>query len=230
MRIGGFIKSSLIDYPDKIAAVIFTQGCTWRCPYCHNQSLVEPACYGPLLELQPILDYLENRKNLLDAVVITGGEPTLQQDLTGFLCQVKQMGFLVKLDTNGIKPQTLQHIISEGLVDFIAMDLKGPIEDYERFTESNIKKENILRSAWLIRDSELDYEFRTTVVPGLHTPEDLIDVLKWAKGVKRFAFQQYVARRGDKRNKIFREAVYSRTWLKRMAEDHLQDVGHFEVR
>lgn len=127
MKIGGLQKLSLIDYPEKISAVIFTQGCNFRCPYCHNPQLVDVKLYQPCLEEKDIFRFLENRRGRLDAVVITGGEPALQDDLIPFIMDIRRLGFAVKLDTNGSRPRVLERLLRDGLVDFIAMDVKAQI-------------------------------------------------------------------------------------------------------
>ncbi|OQX50761.1 MAG: anaerobic ribonucleoside-triphosphate reductase activating protein [Candidatus Cloacimonas sp. 4484_209] len=132
MKIGGFQKVSLIDYPGKICAIVFTRGCNFRCPYCHNPELVLPENYSPLIPEEEIFSFLEKRRGKLDAVEITGGEPTLQEDLTEFIRKIKEMGFLVKLDTNGSFPSVLEKVIYSGLVDYIAMDVKAPLEKYRQ--------------------------------------------------------------------------------------------------
>jgi pyruvate formate lyase activating enzyme len=175
MRIGGFIKQSLVDYPGKIAAVVFTQGCNFRCGYCHNPQLVLPKLFQENPQLLPlnILSYLEKRKKWLDGVVITGGEPTIHKDLPLFLKEIKTLGFAVKLDTNGTNPLLLEQIIKNKLVDYIAMDIKilpekelyGKIIGIPNVDEIQV---NILTSILLLKNTAIDVEFRTTSIPGTH--------------------------------------------------------------
>ena len=132
MKIGGLQKVSLIDYPGMISAIIFSQGCNFRCSYCHNPGLVDPDLFQPCMKEKDVLDFLQTRRGKLDAVAITGGEPTIQNNLMPFIKQIKKMGFAVKLDTNGSKPQVIKALLSEKLLDYIAMDIKAPLEKYEK--------------------------------------------------------------------------------------------------
>lgn len=176
MKIGGFQKFSLLDYPGELSAIVFTQGCNFRCPYCHNPELVRPELYSPLLSTEKVLRFLYRRRKKLSAVVVTGGEPTLQEDLVPFLKLLKAMRYKVKLDTNGASPEVLAQVIYAGAADYIAMDLKAPLPLYQKLTRSKVKKEDIIRSMELIRLSGLDYEFRTTVAPEILFGDDLFDI------------------------------------------------------
>ena len=162
MRIGGLQKFSFIDFPNKTAAIVFTQGCNFKCSYCHNPELVYPNMYQLPIPEEQVFAFLESRRNQLDAVVITGGEPTLQSDLIEFIKKVKAMGFLVKLDTNGSNPKVLEQIINQKLVDFIAMDIKAPFDKYNLVCCVPINIENIKTSIELIKNSGIDFLFRTT--------------------------------------------------------------------
>lgn len=177
MRIGGFAKQSFIDWTGRVAAVLFTKGCNFRCGYCHNPSLVLPELCNMEADLpvKEVLDFLEHRKNWLDGVVITGGEPTIHKDLAQLIKPIKQMGYPVKLDTNGTHPQMLQSLINENLVDSIAMDIKHLLyEDlYSQVAGSRVNLENIIGSIELIKNSGIDCQFRTTVLPEIHTIEVL---------------------------------------------------------
>jgi len=153
MKIGGLQKISFIDYPGSIGAVVFVQGCNFRCPYCHNPELVDPERYGPLLNEGEVLAFLEKRRGKLDAVTLTGGEPTLQPDLVGFLRKVREMGYRIKLDTNGSQPEVLAALIREKLVDYLAMDIKGPREKYARIARVEVDLAAIGRSVELITES-----------------------------------------------------------------------------
>jgi len=162
MRIGGLQKFSFIDYPNKTAAIIFTQGCNFKCAYCHNPELVYSDMFQVPMPEEQVFAFLESRKSQLDAVVITGGEPTLQQDLIEFIKRVKNMGFLVKLDTNGSNPVMLEQIINQNLVNFIAMDIKAPFDKYNSVCCVPVNIDNIKRSINLIKNSGIDFLFRTT--------------------------------------------------------------------
>ena len=192
MIIGGFQKNSLIDYPGKISSVIFTLGCNFRCPYCHNPELVNPALFTAPVDKASVFSFLEKRRGLIDAVVITGGEPTLHSDLSEFIVRIKSLGFLVKLDTNGYHPDMLERIICEGNLDYIAMDVKAPIGKYSEVTRCNCDEDNIDRSIQLIINSGVKYEFRTTVAKPLLTLEDIRKIEKRIENAELFYVQDFV--------------------------------------
>ena len=162
MRIGGLQKFSFIDYPGKTAAIIFTQGCNFKCSYCHNPQLVYPSLFQVSIPEEEIFAFLESRKTQLDGVVITGGEPTLQSDLTEFITKVKDMGFLIKLDTNGSNPKVLEQIIKQKLINFIAMDIKAPFDKYNSVCCVPVNIDNIKLSINLVKKSGIEFLFRTT--------------------------------------------------------------------
>ncbi|MEI7671637.1 MAG: anaerobic ribonucleoside-triphosphate reductase activating protein, partial [Deltaproteobacteria bacterium] len=174
MKIGGLQKFSLIDYPGRISAIVFTQGCNFRCPYCHNPELVDPEQYGPLILEEEVLSFLEKRRGKLEAVTVTGGEPTLQADLEEFLQQIKAMGYLAKVDTNGSNPEMLERLIRGQLVDYLALDVKGPLRKYGQIVNARVETAMIRRSIELITASEIQHEFRTTVVRSQLDKDDLI--------------------------------------------------------
>lgn len=193
MIIGGFQKFSLIDYPDKICAIVFTQGCNFRCPYCHNPELVDSTRPNPKeIREEEILSFLERRKEKLEAVTITGGEPLLQSDLGEFLSSLKVLGYLVKLDTNGSIPSKLERLIASAHIDYIAMDIKAPLDKYENLIRRKIDTRKILDSIRMIMDSGLDYEFRTTVVRSLLKREDFVEIGKMIKGSRLYVLQRFV--------------------------------------
>jgi len=183
---------SLIDYPGKVAATVFTAGCNFLCPFCHNPELVTIGKYRNQLFLadEDFFDFLKSRQGLIDGVCVSGGEPTLQQDLPEFLKKIKALGFLTKLDTNGAKPEVLKDLVKENLVDYLAMDIKGPLEKYGRIAGLNIDFEKIHESTEFIRQFP-DYEFRTTVVPRFHKKEDFLSIAKWLDGAKKYFLQQF---------------------------------------
>lgn len=192
MKIGGFQRFSLIDYPGKICAIVFTQGCNFRCPYCHNPELVEASKFCEPIPEQHILNFLHKRKGKLDAVSITGGEPTLHDDLINFLFDCKALDFLVKLDTNGTNPVMLERIIELGLVDYLAMDIKAPLHKYAEVTRSNVKPETIERSINIIENSGIDYEFRSTLVQNLLTTDDVLIMGNMLGRAKRYLLQKFI--------------------------------------
>jgi len=192
MIIGGFQKVTLIDYPGKIAATVFTVGCNFLCPFCHNSELVDSQKIKnqPIIDEAEIFKFLSSRQGLLEGVCITGGEPTLQRDLPEFIKQIKDRGFLVKLDTNGSNPEMLEKLLAEKSVDFIAMDIKAPLEKYKKIVGEKISLEDIQRSVNLVRQAP-DYEFRTTVLPALHNKKDLLSIGRWLQGSKKYCLQQF---------------------------------------
>jgi pyruvate formate lyase activating enzyme len=181
MIIGGVEKLTLIDFPGKLAAIIFTQGCNFRCQFCYNPLLVMPIGDVKLkyqkdhseIPMSDLFGFLEGRKGKLDGVVVTGGEPTLHADLPAFLSRIRALGYAIKLDSNGTNPEMLEKVIAEGLVDYIAMDIKAPLEKYAQVVDCAVNTDNIVKSIAIIKNSGLPYEFRTTLVPGLHTVEDI---------------------------------------------------------
>ncbi len=173
MNIGGFQKFSLLDYPGQLAAIVFTQGCNFRCPYCHNPELVDPQRFTELIEEQFVLEFLSSRVGKLGAVVITGGEPTLHDDLPLFIRQIKELGFLVKLDTNGSRAAMLELLAKDDLVDYWAMDIKAPWHLYPLVSKSDVKPSTFEISMDIIRQSGKKYEFRTTFFDSLLTWEDI---------------------------------------------------------
>ena len=192
MQIHGFAKLTLLDYPGRIAATVFTGGCNFRCPFCHNAVLVLDPNAQPLIPEDEVLRELESRKNKLEGVCITGGEPTLNRDLPEFIEKVRALGLLVKLDSNGTAPDMIADLIDRGLVDYIAMDIKSSPEGYSKAVGlKEMSMDNIFRSVDLIMQSGIDYEFRTTVVDGIHTADDFKKTGIWIKGAKAYYLQQY---------------------------------------
>ena len=191
MKIGGFQKFSLIDYPGKIAAVMFTQGCNFRCPYCHNPELVLPELFEKEMPFEEIIDFLKFRKEKLEGVVITGGEPTLQRDLTAVIRRIKELGYSVKVDTNGTNPEVLKDLIEAKLLDYVAMDIKAPFEKYNELSGVEVNLEKIKQSIRLIMISGIDYEFRTTVVKYLLTEKDVELLKSDFSNAKRYVLKDF---------------------------------------
>jgi len=192
MDIGGLQKFSLIDYPGKICAIIFTQGCNFKCPYCHNPELSNPDFYEIKIPVDDIFSFLEKRRGKLDAVTITGGEPTLQADLIDFIKRVKEMNYLIKLDSNGSHPDVLETLITNNLIDYIAMDVKAPWGKYQKITRSAIKPEIIKKSVELITKSNISYEFRTTVVKSQLSTDDLLTIGKNLENSRFYILQKFI--------------------------------------
>lgn len=189
----GIQKTTLIDFPGKVASTLFLPKCNFRCPFCYNSQLVFEKGTGVDIPEKEALQFLEGRKGFLDGVCVTGGEPLLHQDLEGFLSRVKGLGLLTKLDTNGSKPEFLKRLLSKGLLDYIAMDIKAAPKDYNRAAGIRVDMDAIRESVESIKESGLGYEFRTTVVPGLHSREGMLEIGKWLNGSKRFFLQQFNA-------------------------------------
>lgn len=192
MQIGGFIKSSLVDYPGTVAAVVFTQGCNFRCPFCHNRELVIPSQFKPLIPEEEITSFLVKRQGTLQGVVVTGGEPTIQPDLADFLKKIKALGYPVKLDTNGSQPKVLRQLFTKHLVDYVAMDIKTSLHHYPLAAGVDVNIQAILQSIDLIRNSGVDYEFRTTLVRPFCQPEDLVEIVALIKDSPRYTIQAFV--------------------------------------
>ena len=180
MRIGGFNKLTTQDFPGNLACIIFTSGCNFNCDYCYNRDLVESK--APEIDQDEIFSYLEKRKNMLDGVVISGGEPTIWDDLIPFIEKIREYGFKVKLDTNGYRPEVLKEIINRKLVDYIAMDIKAIFNEYFKVIKKDIDTNKILESIELIKKSNIDHEFRTTIIKGIHTIEDLEKMINLVDG------------------------------------------------
>jgi pyruvate formate lyase activating enzyme len=207
MKIGGLQKFSLIDFPGRISAIVFTRGCNFRCPYCHNPELVDPTRYGAILSEAEVISFLERRRGKLDAVTLTGGEPTLQPDIEHFLYEIKRMGYLTKIDTNGSYPDLLERMIRSDLVDYLAMDVKGPLRKYEQIARVKIDTAKIRRSIELIAASGIEHEFRTTVLRSQLDYADLAETAGLLNG-ELYILQPFVpAKCLDQR--FLREPSYS---------------------
>ncbi len=197
IEIGGLEKSTLIDYPGRIAATVFLMGCNFRCPFCYSSELVLPEkiLKQPRIPEKVFFDFLKERQGLLDGIVICGGEPTLQKDLPGFIKKIKDLGYLVKLDTNGSNPEMLKRLMGQGLIDYVAMDVKSCKEKYDLAAGVKVDIKKIEESIETLKQGKTDYEFRTTVVPIVHTKEDILSLAKWLGPAKKYYLQNF---RGEK--------------------------------
>ncbi len=182
MRIGGLQKTTLIDYPGKIAATVFLSGCNFRCPWCYNPELVLPEKIkkSPKISERDFFNFLEEKKGLLEGVVICGGEPTINEDLLKFCRKIKKLGFLVKLDTNGSNPKMLKKLLDNHSIDYVAMDVKTPLKNL-----------HIKKSVEILKQGKIDYEFRTTVVPTIHTKENIIQIAKKIAPARKYYLQNF---------------------------------------
>ena len=191
MKINGFQKMTVLDFPGKVACIVFTGGCNMRCPFCHNADLALNQGTDEFSE-EEILAYLKKRQGLLDGVCITGGEPLLQPDIKEFIQKVRALGYAVKLDTNGAFPERLKGLVNEGLLDYVAMDIKNQKEKYALTAGVNIDISKIEESVAFLMEGKVDYEFRTTVVSEFHEKEDILKISEWIKGAKRYFLQNFV--------------------------------------
>ena len=231
MKIGGLQKTSLIDYPGKIAATVFLIGCNFHCPFCQNPELVDPQKIKKQLSIseKDFFKFLDARKGLIEGICITGGEPTIHSDLIDFIKKIKQKGFLVKLDTNGSSPEILKKLLKEKLLDFIALDIKSSQNNYSKAVGVKVDLAKIKKSIDLIKNSGINYEFRTTVVPGLVEREDIEEMGEWLKGAKKIALQQFQNKKVlDK--KFEKVQPYSEEILKEFQKILEKYIGKVELR
>jgi len=193
MKIGGLQKTTLIDYPGRVAATVFLLGCNFRCPWCYSPELVLPEKIKkqPQVPEKEFFEFLKERKGFLEGIVICGGEPTINKDLPEFIKQIKKLGYLVKLDTNGSNPRMLKNLIDKKLIDYVAMDVKLPKERYKEIFGKKINIKDIEKSIKILKEGKIDYEFRTTIVPTVHQKEDIIKIAKWIRGAKKYYLQNF---------------------------------------
>ena len=227
MYISGLQKLTLLDFPGRLAATVFLGGCNFRCPFCHNATLVLSPAKCENISEERFFEFLRSRQGKLGGVCVTGGEPTLYPDLKDFIKKIKDMGFAVKLDTNGTNPTLLASLIDEGLVDYVAMDIKNSPEKYPVTVGANADMEKIGRSVSLLLEGKVDYEFRTTVVRELHTEDDFLAISEWIKGAKRY-FLQTFEDSGDLIGQGF--SAYSREESEAILRQILPNVPNAQIR
>ena len=192
MKFYGFQKMTMLDFPGRVACLVFTGGCNLRCPFCHNALLVTQND-GVTYSEEEILEYLKKRKGLLDGICVSGGEPLLQVGLDDFLKKVKDLGYAIKLDTNGTFPTRLKKLVSSGLVDYVAMDIKNCKEKYPKTCgTTGVDMSKIEESVEFLLSGKVDYEFRTTIVDGLHKTQDIVKIGEWIQGAKKYFLQNFV--------------------------------------
>ncbi len=194
MLIAGIQKTTLIDYPGKVAATLFLFGCNFRCGFCHNPELIGELKTKTISEKE-VLDFLQNRKEFLEGVCITGGEPTIQKDLQDLIRKIKNIGLDVKLDTNGTNPEMLKNLIDENLLDCIAMDIKTGYGKYHKLTNTKTNLEKIKKSIRIIINSKVNHEFRTTVIPEFYDKEDIKEIKEMLKGAKKYYLQKFIPKK-----------------------------------
>lgn len=231
MLICGMQRTTLLDFPGHVAATLFTGGCNFRCPFCHNGELVLQPQAFPAIPEEEIKAFLQKRRGVLEGVCITGGEPTLQKDLAEWIREIREMGYLVKLDTNGYRPEVLKSLLEQGLLDYVAMDIKASKENYGRVAGvANLEIAKIEESAALLMaQGKIPYEFRTTVVKGLHTPEEFEEIGKWLRGAESYYLQDF----RPNENLLCKEAcfgAFSLPELEEMAERARKYIARVEVR
>ena len=192
MKISGLQKTSLLDYPKKVSCTVFTGGCNFRCPFCHNASLVLNDDFEEIMSNNDFFDFLNKRRGILDGVCITGGEPLIQSDIIQFIEKIKELGFLVKLDTNGSIPKILKKLVENKLVDYVAMDIKNSKENYAKTAGvQSLNIDNIIESVDFLFENNVDFEFRTTLVKGIHTENDILNISEWLAGKEKYYLQNF---------------------------------------
>lgn len=227
LPIKGLQKTSLIDYVPNTSCVVFIGGCNFRCGYCHNHDLVLNFKDIPTLSEKEICDFVESRKKWLDAVVITGGEPTMYPELIDLVREIKKLGMKVKLDTNGTNPKLLWDMLEEKLLDYIAMDIKAPLHKYENIAMRTVDTDKIKESIELIKNAGIDYEFRTTIMPSMLKKDDMLRIAELLEGTKRYAIQQYRESGGILDKALEGSDCYSKEELeeiKEMMEKYIDEV------
>lgn len=217
VEIKGVQKNTLIDYPDKLACIVFFPNCNFNCGFCFNRALVKAPESLSTIPEEEFFGFLNSRKKWLEGVVVTGGEPTLQKELPEFLKKIKAQGFLVKLDTNGSNPEMLEQLLKEKLVDFVAMDIKSSPANYEKATGCKVDLEKIKKSASLIMELAPDYEFRSTVLPMHYSKQDAETIGQWLNGAKKIVLQQFREQADIIDPEIKKEKKYSTAELKELA-------------
>ena len=233
LTIKGFVDVSLVDWDGKISSVVFLPNCNLRCPFCQNAKLVLHPEELPTISFEEITERLAKIKKWIDGVVITGGEPTLHLDLPLFCRKLKDLGFKVKLDTNGTNPRVLQKLIEEELIDYVALDVKAPLNEQKYSEATGVKTEKLLKeiinSINLLQNGKVDYEFRTTVVPTFHTAEDMVEIAKSIEGAKLFVLQQFNPD-NTLDPKLGKVEPYSREELEEIAKECKPFVSKVKVR
>ena len=230
IKIGGIQKMTLLDYPGLVAATLFTVGCNFKCPYCHNKELVFPPENYEFVKAKDVMEFLKKRQGLLDGVCISGGEPLLQNGLMKLIKAIKELGYKIKLDTNGYYPDKLKEIIESGYIDYVAMDIKNSPDSYSNTVGVNdfsLDIENIKRSVAYLMNCGIDYEFRTTIVKELHNIDNIEQIGKWLKGCKHYYLQQYI----DSENVIKRGFTScTKEEMEQMVNHLKQYINNVELR
>ncbi|NOR17467.1 anaerobic ribonucleoside-triphosphate reductase activating protein [candidate division WOR-3 bacterium] len=217
MKIGGLQKTSLLDYPDTLSAIIWTAGCNFRCPFCYNKNLVLGKT--EIISEETILSFIEKRRDVLEGLSISGGEPFLQEDIVDFTEKVKKLNYLIKIDTNGAFPEKLKELIDKKLVDYVSMDVKAPKKKYDQLAGVKTDISKIEQSIDLIKNEAPDYEFKTTIVPVMLDKKDIVEIAKWLEGSKQFYLQQFKSDSPLVSSKLNDVAPYSKEKLSEMLHE-----------
>lgn len=228
VKVHGFNKLTLLDYPGRLACTIFLGHCNFRCPFCHNAGLVLDPENEPVIPIEEILGTLKKRKGILDGVCITGGEPTVHKKLPEFIQQIKKMDYSVKLDTNGTNPQMVQDMVKAGLVDYVAVDIKNAPDKYgETAGIARVDLEAVNETVEFLKSGKVDYEFRTTVTRELHKKEDFLKIRKWLSGSRRYFLQAY-----KESEQVIHPVYssYSREQLENFRQLLLEEISQVEIR
>lgn len=228
VKVHGFNKLTLLDYPGRLACTIFLGHCNFRCPFCHNAGLVLDPENEPVIPIEEILGTLKKRKGILDGVCITGGEPTVHKKLPEFIQQIKKMDYSVKLDTNGTNPQMVQDMVKAGLVDYVAMDIKNAPDKYgDTAGIARVDLEAVNETVEFLKSGKVDYEFRTTVTRELHKKEDFLKIRKWLSGSRRYFLQAY-----KESEQVIHPVYssYSREQLENFRQLLLEEISQVEIR
>ncbi len=230
LPIKGLQKTSLVDFPGKICATVFLGGCNFRCGYCYNKELVLEVQAKPTISEEEILSFLERRKKVLDGVCITGGEPTIHGELPGFIQKVKSLGMAVKLDTNGTNPSMIALLLDQGSLDYVAMDIKAPLWKYGVITPGVVYKNAIQETIQLLLKNLCPYEFRTTLVPGITTEDDISEIRTLVSGARHFALQQFRATKTHLDPSMGKARPFSEEKVMAMKQILEKTIPHVEVR
>jgi len=234
MEFRGWQKTSLLEYPGKVSTILFTGGCNFRCPFCYNDELVLRPENLPKITEKEVFGFLEKRGRLYQAVIVTGGEPTMHSNLPGFFRKVKGFGLLAGLETNGTNPFMLEKLLDEKLVDYIAMDIKTSLkwDKYSKVAGIKDRKlfENVLKSVEIIKNSSVEYEFRTTVVPELHEEKDLLEIAEQLKGAKMYALQKFTPKDTTIDPKFSSIAPFPDSFFREMKDKMCHQFEKCEIR
>ena len=225
MDFAGLDKLSLVDFDQHVSCILFTRGCNFACPFCHNGPLVVQGVDNQFIPFNDILSFLKKRQGILDAVVISGGEPTLMPDLKEKIEAIKDLGYLVKLDTNGTRPEVIKDLVESKLIDYIAMDVKSSLATYPLITDSRVNTDKIVESINYIKSCGIDYEFRTTLIAEYHDEEDIREMANLVGNAKKYRLQKYVDREGCIAHGLHEVPIEEAKKYLEILKSHIDDVA-----